>query len=205
MRFPFAPVVRDLHRDYVRLVLSFQTKNLIARQWHEFDQSIGWNVSEIILLHWPAFFPTFCLEQEDSVLLIPPSDLVQKDRSESFFYSLTLHCDLLSGSREPLARPAGEGPRTIRTWSRFTRNDWTTRLFGRTSSYLRTLSFLTMHRVAETTYTNSRIRNSRLIFASRLVHAVWQTLSDANTNCSLNTESMRHLRRKPRSIIVTDR
>lgn len=40
----------------------------------------------------------------------------EKDRIEKLLsYSLTLHCDLLSGSREPPARPAGEGPRTIRT------------------------------------------------------------------------------------------
>lgn len=67
-----------------------------------------------------ATFPGYFLSRARSLergggSLIPPSDLLQKDRSESFFYSLTLHCDLLSGSREPLARPTGERPRTIRT------------------------------------------------------------------------------------------
>lgn len=97
---------------------------------------------------------------------LPPNDLLQKDRSKSFFYSLTLHCDLLSGSREPLARPAGEGPRTIRTWSRFIRNDWTTRLFDRARSCLCTLSFLMMHRNNISIQTISEIIDSSLILVS---------------------------------------
>lgn len=145
MGFPFAPGVRDLQRDYVRFVLSRAriSRNssdypnlffsLLDKHSHRRDSSrlISTRLSRLLLetrvdkvYNLVLLFSTlcssflFCSEEKGRGKFLNTHGVIyyEKDRIEKLLsYSLTLHCDLLSGSREPPARPAGEGPRTIRT------------------------------------------------------------------------------------------
>lgn len=135
MGFPFAPRVRDLQRDYVRFVLSRATisrnssprsipiffSNKHSHRGDLISSTFKTKVNKVCIPSNTFFLLFFSLpfRREGGGKFLNTHGVIyygKKDGMEKLLsYSLTLHCDLLSGSREPLAHPAGEGPRTIRT------------------------------------------------------------------------------------------